>query len=404
MSDKINVTVGDVKIGPKERQYVNEVLDSGRLSYGPFSKKFEDLWAAKHGCKYAVFCNSGTSALHIALAALKDMHGWQDGDEVLVPSVTFVATANVCLHNNLKPVFVDVCPYTYNIDHEKIDNKITSRTRAIIPVHLTGLPAFMPEISRVAREHNLKVIEDSCETTFASVGGKSVGAWGDVGCFSTYMAHYIVTGVGGLATTNDPDLAVRLRSLMNHGRDSIYLNIDADDGLTGKAKEEVIARRFKFEHLGHSFRCTEMEAALGLAQLEDSDAIVARRKAVARRYSHGLNLLCGEGLIHLPMQSSSRYTITDNHVFMIYPLVLPKTDKRGKTDLVHHLESNGIETRDLLPLLSQPVYQKMWGNLIDDYPVAKWLDTHGFYIGCHQHISDEAADHVINTIKTYFNR
>src|SRR5882762_8154991 len=114
------VSVGDIRIGPKERSYVNEVLDSSRLSYGPFSQRFESLFAEQHDCKYAVFCNSGTSALHLALAALKERHGWQDGDEVLVPAVTFIATSNVVLHNAMRPVFVDVDPLTYNIDPELI--------------------------------------------------------------------------------------------------------------------------------------------------------------------------------------------------------------------------------------------------------------------------------------------
>lgn len=387
-----SITVGDVKIEAKEREYLNQVLDSGRLSYGPFSRKFEALWAEQHDSKFAVFCNSGTSALHIAVAALKEKHGWKDGDEVIVPSVTFVATSNVVLHNNLVPIFVDVDPRTYNINPVLIADKVTPRTRAIIPVHLTGLPAEMPAICRVAKAFNLSVIEDSCETTFADCHGKKVGSWGDIGCFSTYMAHYIVTGVGGLATSSDPALAAKLRSLMNHGRDGIYLSIDDDDGLTGEKLKEVIARRFQFTSLGHSFRCTEMEAALGLGQLERKDEIVARRKAVAARYTAGLRGL--QTAIQLPYAPPGL-----EHVYMIYPIVL-----RGgsKVDLVNHLEARGVETRDLLPLLGQPIYRKMFGDLLPQYPAASWLDRGGFYIGCHQHVTDEDADHVIDSLYSFF--
>src|SRR5947209_13218082 len=119
------VSVGDLRLGPRERSYVNEVLDSSRLSYGPFSQRFESLFASLHDCKYAIFCNSGTSALHIALAALKERHGWQDGDEVIVPAVTFIATSNIVLHNHMKPVFVDVHPQTYNMDPARIEERIT---------------------------------------------------------------------------------------------------------------------------------------------------------------------------------------------------------------------------------------------------------------------------------------
>jgi len=396
MSSPRPVTVGDFKAGPLEHEYVHRVLTSGRLSYGPFSKRFEELWADAHGCKYAVFCNSGTSALHVAVQALKEKYGWPDGAEVIVPSVTFVATANVVLHNRLTPVFADVDPETYNLDPAQLWRRTGPKTVAVLPVHLTGLPANMPAVRDVAAAHDLRVIEDSCETTFASVGGRKVGAWGDVGCFSTYMAHYIVTGVGGLATTNDPDVAARLRSLVNHGRDGIYISIDDDDGLTGDKLREVISRRFRFVSPGHSFRATELEAALGVAQLERAGEIVARRKAVAARYRAGLADLTH--YLQLPAEPPGH-----EHVYMMFPLVTRRgADKAG---LVEHLETNGVETRDLLPLLGQPVYRKVFGrDLLYEYPVAAHLDACGFYVGCHQYIADEDADRVVDLIRGYFGR
>ena len=378
------VSVGDLRIGAKERSYVNEVLDSSRLSYGPFSQRFESLFASLHDCKYAIFCNSGTSALHIALAALKERHGWQDGDEVIVPAVTFIATSNIVLHNHMKPVFVDVHPKTYNIDPAQIEERITPRTRAIIPVHLMGLPADMAPILEIAHRHDLRVIEDSCETMFADYRGRKVGSWSDIGCFSTYIAHYIVTGVGGLATTNDAELAVHLKSLMNHGRDSIYLTIDDDANCAPEKLFEIAARRFRFVSLGHSFRCTELEAAIGLAQLEDKDAIVARRKAVAAAYIKKLAPL--SAWLQLPTVPNDR-----DHVFMLFPLVVRDGNKRP---LINFLEMNGIETRDLLPLLNQPVYHKLFGDLEPQFPVAQWLNRGGFYIGCHQYIDEAAIQYV----------
>ncbi len=389
------VTVGDFQAGPKEFEYVNKVLSSGRLSYGPFSRRFEAEWAEAHGCPHAVFCNSGTSALHIALAALKDVHGWDDGDEVIVPSVTFVATANVCLHNRLKPVFADVDPDTYNLDPAEVARRITPRTRCVIPVHLTGQPADMPRICELAAAHRLQVVEDSCETAFADCFGKPVGSWGSVGCFSTYMAHYIVTGVGGFCTTGDPELAVRLRSLMNHGRDGIYLSIDDDNGQSAERLREIVARRFQFEHVGHSFRCTELEAALGCAQLERRLHIVWRRKAIAAGYAAGLADLGAHLVLPTVLPGVE-------HVYMMFPLRV--RDPELKRPLINFLEENGIETRDLLPLLNQPVYRKLWGPLLPEYPVAAGLDSSAFYIGTHQYITDDDVGYVVRKFHEFFSR
>ena len=205
--------------------------------------QFERELASLHDCRFGLMCNSGTSALQIALAALKEVHGWKDGDEVLVPALTFVATSNVVLYNGLTPVFVDVEPDYYELDAAKIEARITERTRAIIPVHIAGLPCDMDPIMEIAARHGLRVVEDSCETMFSRYKGKAVGSFGDIGCFSTYAAHVITTGVGGLCVTSDPELNVILKSLMNHGRDSIYIRMDDDQD----AETDVFAiadRRF----------------------------------------------------------------------------------------------------------------------------------------------------------------
>jgi len=386
------IGVGGFAVSPLARRYVNEVLDSNRLSYGPFHRRFEAAFAAEHDSKHSVFCNSGTSALQIALQALKEKHGWADGDEVIVPSVTFIATSNIVLHNRMVPVFADVDPRTYTLDPAKFEAAITPRTRAVIPVHLLGLPADMDPISAIARKRGLSIIEDSAETMFARYKGRKVGSLGDIGCFSTYIAHYIVTGVGGLATTSDPDLAVRLRSLMNHGRDSIYLSIDDDKDATGQKLHEIVAKRFQFVSVGHSYRATELEAALGLAQLEEKDGIVAARTGMAARLSAGLKEF--EGRLQLPFSPPDR-----DHTFMLYGLVLKNEDK---APLVNFLEDRGVETRDLLPLLNQPVYKKLFGDLESKNPVAKSLNRSGFYIGCHQYMTANDADYVIAQFREYF--
>ena len=388
------IGVGGFAMSPRAKRYIGQVVKSNRLSYGPFHERFEAAFAAEHDSKHAIFCNSGTSALQIALQALKEKYSWQDGDEVLVPAVTFIATSNIVLHNRMKPVFVDVDPLTYTLDPKQMEAKITKRTRAAIPVHLLGLPADMDPIAGICRKNDLKIIEDSAETMFARYKGRKVGSLGDVGCFSTYVAHYIVTGVGGLATTSDPDLYIRLRSLMNHGRDSIYLSIDDDKNATGARLHEIVAKRFQFVSVGHSYRATEFEAALGLAQLEEKNKIVKGRLGMAARLTAGLREF--EHRLQLPTCPPDR-----DHTYMLYGLVLRGADKKP---LLNFLEDRGVETRDMLPLLSQPIYKCLFGDLEPQYPVARELNRCGFYIGCHQYMSSDDADYVIQQFRDYFRR
>ena len=226
------VSVGTLNIGVREKQLVLEALDNNRLSYGPMTQRFESEFASLHNCRFGVMSNSGTSALQIALQTLKELHGWEDGDEVIVPSVSFVSTINIVLHNRMKPVLVDVDSSYYELNPELLEDKITARTRAIIPVHLFGHPADMDPILEIAARFNLKIIEDSAQTAFVRYGNQMVGSFGDIGCFSTYVAHLLNTGIGGLSIANDPEYAIRMRSLLNHGRDSIYVSIDDDNDIS----------------------------------------------------------------------------------------------------------------------------------------------------------------------------
>ncbi len=388
------IGVGGLNLGELERSYIEQVLESNRLSYGPFTRKFEKRFAEIHGCRHAIFCNSGTSALHLAVAALKERYAWEDGDEILVPAVTFIATSNVVIHNGLRPVFVDVDPQLYNVDPGQLSAKLTSRTKGIIPVHLFGMPSSMGPILEFASAHDLRIIEDSCETMFAQYEGQSVGSFGDIGCFSTYIAHLLVTGVGGFATTNDDRSAIMLRSMMNHGRDEAYLNIYDDDNLTDNQLFEVVAKRFSFCHLGHSFRATELEAAIGLAQLEQIDHNLEQRQANAQTLSYLLAPF--EDYLQLPHIPPDR-----DHVFMMYPIVLRNGDK---TELVRWLEQHGIETRDMLPLLNQPVYRRIFGDIESRYPVATWINRSGFYVGVHQHLGESDMEFIAETIGKFFSR
>lgn len=386
------VGVGGFEVTPEARDAVLAVLESGRLSYGPVTKEFETTFARDHSLRFAAFCNSGTSALHVALQALKILHGWADGDEVIVPAVTFVATSNIVIHNNLTPVFVDVEWGRYGLDPALLEAAITTRTRAIIPVHLFGQACDMRPIMEIARRHDLRVLEDSCETMYATYEGQSVGSFGDASAFSTYAAHVLVTGVGGLACSNRPEVAQLMRSLLNHGRDGIYIAID-DDRVEGEALKEVVARRFRFEHVGHSFRATEMEAALGVVQLRHAAELVGRRRAIAARLTEGLRRF-GEQLILPTVQPGSE------HSFMMYPIVTgPGVDRDA---LTFYLEEHGVETRQMMPLTNQPIYERLWPGIEGRYPVAREINRRGFYIGSHPAMSRDDADYVVSVFGDYF--
>ncbi len=385
--------VGDASIGPLEKQLVAEVLNSGRLSYGPFTAAFESEFARLHGCRFAIFCNSGTSALQVALHTLKKQGGWRDGDEVLVPAITFVATVNVVLQNGLTPVFVDVEPDFYAVDPGQMEARITPRTRAVIPVHPFGQPAEIEGITALARAHGLRVLEDSCEAMLVRYRGRPVGSWGDAACFSTYVAHLIVTGVGGLMTTNDGDLAVMMRSLIHHGRDGIYLNMDADRTADPGRLFEIVQRRFAFVDTGYSYRATEMEAALGVAQLRRRDEIIGAHQRNAGYLTAGLRQ--HEDWLQLPAVRAQA-----EHAFMMYP-ILVRDPRLSRDELVRYLEERQIETRYMLPLLNQPVYRRLFGDLEPAYPVARMINARGFYIGCHQGLSRDDLDYILDVFDHY---
>jgi dTDP-4-amino-4,6-dideoxygalactose transaminase len=201
---------------------------------------------------------------------------------------------------------------------------------------------------------------------FARYKGRPVCSFGDIGCFSTYAAHIISTGVGGLCVTSDPDLIVLLKSLMNHGRDSFYIRMDDDKGLSGAALYELANKRFSFIRLGHSFRATEMEAAIGVTQYEEREMLWQKRKDIAALYNEGLANL--QDFLQLP-----KIRPETEHAYMFYPLVL-KTSDVSRKDLIGYLEDNRMETRYLLPLINQPIYKEIYGDLSYEYPFATCLN------------------------------
>lgn len=387
MSEKIGV--GTWSPSSLERELINDVLDSGRISYGPLCRSLEQKMAQLHSSKFGVLSNSGTSSLLVALEALKISRGWPDGAEVIVPALTFVATVNVVLQAGLKPVLVDIEPDTYGMSASLFEEAITDNTVCVIPVHLFGQPCRdIEDIVAIAGRNGIAIVEDSCECMFATRNGRSVGSFGDIGCFSFYVAHLITAGVGGMGITDDPRLAELMRSLVNHGRDGIYISIDDDEGDVNMS--EVVKRRFHFEHVGHSFRITELEAALALGQLATWEDMIDRRRRNARILSDALHAL--QDFVTLP-QVAQRST----HSWMMYPIVVPP---EHKWRLIEYLEQDGIETREMVPLTNQPVYQEWIDE--DDYPVAKWVNEGGLYVGCHQELGDSDMKRIAASIGDYY--
>ncbi len=392
---KRTISIADLRISKKAKRYILQTLNENRLSYGKFTQKFETQFAKLHNRKYAIVSNSGTSGLQVAIHALKEQSGWDDGDEIIVPAITFIASSNAIIHNNLRPVFVDVESNYYCIDPKKIEEEITKKTKAIMPVHLFGQSADMDPIMKIAKKYNLKVIEDSCEAMFIKYKGEPVGSMGDVAVFSTYVAHIIVTGVGGIVTTNDESLATIIKSLIFHGRDNIYLKIEDDDTSDRVKLNSLIERRFQFHHVGYSYRITEMEGALGLAALQEKNKIIRKRQWAGKEITKSLKMF--SQLFELPKTRNG-----SEHIYMFYPIVI-KNNRIEKEDFLLFLEENGVETRLFMPLLNQPIYKKIFGDTENEYPIAKQLVDKGFLIGCHQYLKEADIKYLGNLFKRYLN-
>lgn len=388
------IGVGGFAFTAAERGYLEEVMQGDVLTYGPLSERFEQRFAQLHEVEHAVLCNSGTSALHVALAALREVRGWKRETEIILPAITFVATLNMVLEVGLTPVVVDVDAKTYNMDPAQLRRAVTSKTGAVMPVHLFGQPCQMTEIMAIVRQHQLAVVEDSAETMFAKFNGQSVGSFGEFGCFSTYIAHLLITGVGGIITTRDAKLAALARSLCNHGRDPRYLSANMQQRDDAQLSLEDLQARFRFVRHGFSYRMTELEAALGLGQLDQIEQLLQRRRANAAFLTRQLQPLTN--VLQLPEVHPQA-----EHSFMMYPIVL-KNDRHSKWDLMHFLEAHNIDTREMLPLTNQPVYS---GRVrFGDLPVAERINRGGFYIGCHPYLNEEELAFQVAVLLAYFSK
>jgi len=392
----MRIPFGTVSITEKTKTLIMDCLERGRISSGQLVRRFEEEIAALMGVKEAVAVSSGTDADMLALAVLHDL-GATRGDEVIVPALSFVATGNAVLHAGFKPVFVDVDLNTLNIDPEKIEDMITERTRAIMPVHLMGKPAEMDTIKALAQKHNLLVIEDAAEAYGAVYKGKNIGTLGDMAAFSLYVAHIITTGEGGVVLTNNEQYAEILRSLRAHGRackcKKCISNISSGYCEKRFSDEKRGDIRFHFERVGYSSKMNELEAAVGLGYLDRYDEILSKRRR---------NLLT---MIELFQQFHEYiWTFREEEHEQIgphaFPFVVRENAPFTRNQLMLHLERNGIDARTLFSSIpTQCGGYEFLQYKAGDCPNAEYIGRNGIHIGVHQNVTEADIIYFIECVK-----
>jgi dTDP-4-amino-4,6-dideoxygalactose transaminase len=391
----MRIPFGTLTITQKAEDLVMGSLKSGRVSCGKLVSELEESFANKLGVKEVVAVSSGTDALALALSVLYDF-GAKRGDEVIVPALSFVATGNAILQAGFVPVFVDINRHTLNIDCNKIEEKISDRTVAIMPVHLMGKPVAMDSILEIANIHNLYVIEDAAEAHGAEYKGRKIGTIGDMTAYSLYVAHIITSIEGGIVSTNREDFAEILRSLRSHGRvckcKICVLNTNSAYCSKRFKSKDFTDARFQFERIGFSSKMNELEAAVGLGNLDIFDEILEKKRK---------NLLTM--IDRLQDFNKYLYTVSEESYEKIgphaFPIILKENVHFTRDQLVEHMEKAGIDTRNLfLSIPTQCSGFEFLGHKLGDYPEAEYIGNNGVHIGVHQDIGVKEIDYVMETI------
>ena len=337
-------------LGVKELEYVTKCIKTNWISSkGRYIEEFENRFSKYCGCKYGISTTNGSTALHLALVA----SNIGSGDEVIVPTFTIASTVFAVIYCGGKPVFVDSEPDTWNINPEKIEEKITKRTKAIMPVHIYGHPCDMSKIMKIARKYSLCIIEDAAEAHGAEYKGKKVGGIGQIGCFSFYGNKIITCGEGGMVVTNNKKIADRCRRLKNLS----FLK----------------SKRFWHLELGFNYRMTNLQAALGFAQFEKIEDLIERRRRNAALYSKLLSNISG---LTLPVEKQEV-----RNVYWMYSLLVEKEFGITREALMKKLHEKGIDTRTFfIPMHQQPILKKMGITSKSRYPIAEKIGKCGLYL------------------------
>jgi len=353
-------------IGAREIEVVSQVLGSDVLAMGPFTKRFEAGIVALAGRREGVACSSGTAGLHLGVRALEI----GEGDEVITTPFSFIASANCLLYERAVPCFVDIEEDSLGIDPGRLEDAVTGRTRAILPVHVFGRPCRIDAVTSIARQRGWAIIEDACEGLGSSLRGHPLGSFGDVAVFAFYPNKQITTGEGGMVVTDDPALAEVMRSLRNQGRD----------------KDGTWLRHVR---LGYNYRLDELSAALGVAQLERFDELRCGRARVARAYERALT-----GLDWVTLPRAGAGEIVDWFVFVVR--LHPDIDRDL---LIGRLAERGVASRPYFsPLHLQPLYRKTFGYQPGDYPITERVAASTLALPFSSRLADEDVTYVADAL------
>jgi len=367
------------ELGEEEITAVVEVIQSGWLTTGAKVKQFENEFAAMVGARHAVAVNSCTAALHLALEA----SGVREGDEVIVPTMTFAATAEVVTYLKAKPVLVDCTRDTLNIAPDRIEEAITLRTKAIVPVHFAGHPCEMDQIKDLARTHHLRVIEDAAHALPARYRGKMIGSLSDITCFSFYATKNITTGEGGMVTTDDPDVAARIRTMSLHG-----LSRDAWNRYTAQG-----SWYYEILYPGFKYNLTDIAAALGLAQLQKCERFWKARDRLAGLYD--------EGLRDLPEIIRPHIDAHVQHAWHLYVIQLDLDRLRiGRNEFIERLQHAQVGCSvHFIPLHLHPYYRDTGGYRPTDFPTAHDAYQRIVSLPLYPRMSDHDIERVISVVR-----
>lgn len=370
MSETSFVPVNEPLLDGNEEKYLLECIRTGWISSeGPFVRRFEDGFAARVGRRHGIAVCNGTAALDAAVEAL----GIGPGDEVIMPAFTIISCIGQIVRSGARPVLVDSDPATWNMDVSRIEAKITQRTKAIMAVHIYGLPVDMDPVLDLARKHGLKVIEDAAQMHGQTYKGRPCGGFGDISTFSFYPNKHVTTGEGGMIVTDDDRLAEDCRSLRN---------------LCFQRH-----RRFVHERLGWNLRMTNVQAALGLAQMERLDEFVSRKRSMGRRYSESFDGRLGKAQLPLP---STGYA---ENIYWVYGLVIDDSLDLDAEGAIGRLAARGIGCRPFFcPMHQQPVLRRRGLFAGESYPVSERLYRKGLYIPSGMALTPAQMDRVSNVV------
>ncbi len=395
------ICVGWLEIGEKEKRAVNEVLNSGKISEGANTYKFEKKWAKFVGAKFCLATSSGTAALITALTALKLHYKLEKKPKVITTPLTYISDVNAITLTGFEPVFIDVNPRTFSIIPEEIERhlknaKDANRYSIILPVDLMGYPVEIDKINKIAKKYNLLVLEDAAQAHGTVYKGKKCGSQADAGIFSFYIAHNIQAGEMGAITTDNYEIYRLGKKIKTNGRFCECRVCTRVRGVcpslrSHKGKDDFDPR-FLHDVVGYNFKTMEFQPAIALVQLEKINAIIKKRRENVEYLNKGLGEL--SGLIRLPLFS-------EKVSYLAYPIVIKSPEIISRRQLRCDLEKAGIETRPLFGCIptQEPAYSYLSVAYKNNLSNAEFIGKNGFYIGCHQYLTKEDMDYVIFTFK-----